>query len=1083
MTGGITRTILLCCIIILWFWPRMEVTAVNSVSISCYLFCHGNPPHECKCDKSILTLSGTNIFRSSGTRLVTNFPEFEDAQQIHGLIINAGYNALCVKSDDHSACQKPSDKNKPFIIDPTTKFFNYFDDLKIVANRDGVFTMAYVSNAFLAKFQLKSFKYYNANEKADAVEIGSICPTPSHSDIDIFIRCRSKRLILNMPKVPAEKTMQGLIEVDYKVPNGNIEWKYYHTMGSIQTCTLSIQLAKKSDDFWSFVPTEMLRENKIKSFTIQIDYLDQSSTEKLVFDEVVDFKGKANLVWLDRAEFETIEGFPDIFPSEKKQNSDEHTITLNYVIVNLRDALNEMVYEAVENEGVRPKFVINTQVLIWKDVLKYKIHELQINYRVLMYQKGSKLFVVNPKPTDTNSGVSFNVLPMDLKSMYEIMLAIAMMGKPSFFHNSAQRKAKRIMLKKFVKSLKEFVPSELAIQNSNYQTFFKTDAFMKKTQLFQFLERQAQKTSLVPRLSKSIYKEKTIFLQQLGENLGQKDRFKYFKEGQKSLMMISKMKTTTQRLIVIKELEELLTNHAKQKELVGQYQRKRRQYENEVKSEESEFKKGVKRRETEAYVEAAFTILDIAFSAFSGKFVDPGKLLETISRLHKLANTLKAIKRTITKIKDMGKITNDQFKNHFAGWQKTSEFAGEFLKTTQSVKVAKDGFNPGEMDALLGKVLEVDPSDLLEWDVAIKDVETMMDSSLTAEVSETNNYKKALLRMMTAGRAETEAILMKSKIEANIVLKIFEKKNYENEEAEIVHLSAKMDRGVTKDLFDDNYELAMLQYRLEMFFHLIDYCDASFYYSLTPCTSYTNFQYHSSLDEIIHLTNKMLVEDVDNLNDLYPPPQSFFDKKIEFTWSHRQCSKFYQLFKQQKTPLTDFQKGLRNGCLKSKIAELMDDEEDHSFTFNVPLHHEQFNIFDRVRIDEVKIFMRGAKTRSGMLTVNIESSGLYQDVMDGQNFTFSGEIWSRTFRYNLSSNTNDQFEIKGDIHQSYKDVFSRPTPFTHWMVTVPKIHNEGLDLKDVTKIEILFSGQLMVSRSPAREAPEIPNFEEILSKG
>ena len=320
--------------------------------------------------------------------------------------------------------------------------------------------------------------------------------------------------------------------------------------------------------------------------------------------------------------------------------------------------------------------------------------------------------------------------------------------------------------------------------------------------------------------------------------------------------------------------------------------------------------------------------------------------------------------------------------------------------------------------------------------------------------------------MMTAGRAETEATLKLSEIEANIALKKFEMQTYKKEEDQIDYLNARMDQGVTKDLFGENYELTKLQYKLEMFLHLVEYCDASFYYSLSPCTSYTNFQYHSSLDEIIHLTNKMLVEDVDNLNDLYPPPQSFFDKKIEFTWDP-QCNDELPRLK-TKDSLTQDEMRLIDTCLSSKISHLIDQQ---SITFSIPLHHKQFNIFDRVRIEEVKILIHGAKTKSGMLTVNIESSGISQDWMDGQNFTFLGDKWRRTFRYDLSSTTSDQYEIKGDIHQSYKNQFNLPTPFTNWIVTIPETHNEGLDLSKVTNIErskpsLCVSGMVTIQLEP-----------------
>ena len=44
---------------------------------------------------------------------------------------------------------------------------------------------------------------------------------------------------------------------------------------------------------------------------------------------------------------------------------------------------------------------------------------------------------------------------------------------------------------------------------------------------------------------------------------------------------------------------------------------------------------------------------------------------------------------------------------------------------------------------------------MLKWNIAKADIETMTDSALTNEISETYACKKSLMRMIVAGKAET----------------------------------------------------------------------------------------------------------------------------------------------------------------------------------------------------------------------------------------------------------------------------------------------------------------------------------------
>ena len=411
----------------------------------------------------------------------------------------------------------------------------------------------------------------------------------------------------------------------------------------------------------------------------------------------------------------------------------------------MRDALNDMMAEAkkIKDGGLQKTYIINTQVLIWEGTLTYRINQVKLNYQILMHHESSQLFVLSPK-TREDLELTFNILPMDVKRMYELMLATAMIAKPTQLHTGEEITAKRIILKKLVEMLKAIDPTALtdnAGQQSSYQTVLKTNAFVKKTQVLLFLKRQVQKTSFVPRLSKSIYKEKTIIYREMGQGLMQKEAFENLNQGQKSLLKISKIKTQTQRLISAKEQSNLINSHTKQEKLVETFAKERLEHEKEVKSKEKGFKAAVRAREFQVYGEAIIAVVDAGITIFSS-ILNPANVFNGLmsagkkaKKLFELLKLLSTIKNIIKKLRELRKVTKKFFVKVMSKFKNLKEL--EVITAQHSLKLAKAGMNPGDITQMVEEVGEIDASDLLKWDIVIKDVETMMDSGLTTEVPET----------------------------------------------------------------------------------------------------------------------------------------------------------------------------------------------------------------------------------------------------------------------------------------------------------------------------------------------------------
>ena len=391
------------------------------------------------------------------------------------------------------------------------------------------------------------------------------------------------------------------------------------------------------------------------------------------------------------------------------------------------------------------------------------------------------------------------------------------------------------------------------------------------------------------------------------------------------------------------------------------------------------------------------------------------------------------------------------------------------------VNIAQEGFDP-DVDGIKEDVGKTDAADLLKWNTAKSDIETMMDAALTAEIPETYNFKKSILRMIKTGKVETELRLELIRLNASIVLKDYEGERYRKEEAIIDDIIKNQRESLESDILKENYHLSIKQFKLNLFLHVADFCDVSLYHSLQSCYTYKLFRYDTNLEEMIFLTNRMLAEEIDNLNDLFP--QSFSNKRITFKWDVN-CNNIVNKYKLNVT-LNDRESISYGKCINSRIYQL---KENKAFSFNIPFYHKQFKFFDRVRIEDIKVITRGVSTTNNWLEVSLERGNIKKDKFQRRTFVFNTEKWKRLFfgPIRTDDNCNTPYGIAADVDKNFMQEISLPTPFTDCTFTIPTLHNPGLNLERVRSVTFQFAGSMQQS-SFISETPKQSNYQQILEE-
>ena len=138
--------------------------------------------------------------------------------------------------------------------------------------------------------------------------------------------------------------------------------------------------------------------------------------------------------------------------------------------------------------------------------------------------------------------------------------------------------------------------------------------------------------------------------------------------------------------------------------------------------------------------------------------------------------------------------------------------------------------------------------------------------------------------------------------------------------------------------------------------------------------------------------------------------------------------------------------------------------QNKSMKFNISLYDKFFKRLDRVRIDEIKVYITSIKTRSRNIQVNIETGTIFQDKLNGEKFIFHANSWKRTFRYKSKASTGEnRVDVFGDIYNNFAANVNNPSIFIEWTILLPAKEKKGLDLSETTQVDILFSGSLILS--------------------
>ncbi|XP_065661011.1 uncharacterized protein LOC136084618 isoform X2 [Hydra vulgaris] len=341
-------------------------------------------------------------------------------------------------------------------------------------------------------------------------------------------------------------------------------------------------------------------------------------------------------------------------------------------------------------------------------------------------------------------------------------------------------------------------------------------------------------------------------------------------------------------------------------------------------------------------------------------------------------------------------------------------------------------------------------------------------------------------------------------------------------------------------------EWEQLAIKLELVHLNEEYCNAYYYFHLEKCEDDLRINPSDDLEKILSIQNILLYQSNSKLQNLFPPPQTFTDLSItieqpkyckcfeifktkkdsaeinvititndDINYRKRAVEEMYESVKECLIPHLDYKKLKENTILtkkhidnedleklkERKIAnDLLDNcinnpienvKKNKQFVYKVDIDSSYFIGHERVRIDEVKVIFKGAKTTNGIVKIYAESTGISEDRYKDQCYKFIGDRWIRLLSYysksSISNEANTDVTQKKDIapnlvkllerelydqvtfidtaniHKKFEGLFTSPTVFTTWSFIIPEKINPGLNLEELKEIELKFSGSFITT--------------------
>ena len=551
------------------------------------------------------------------------------------------------------------------------------------------------------------------------------------------------------------------------------------------------------------------------------------------------------------------------------------------------------------------------------------------------------------------------------------------------------------------------------------------DLYLQAVAFQQFITLSAQSDQYVPRLDRTLYKDKyRAYLDAMVAYQAQwdlaSDRQTKIEDkldaAQRALDNVTDVLNAQQSII-----DQSDKNVSKLHESLSALEKRYNTQELTALSARSNYVYGVEVWKTQQELNAALQIFQAIAelgSAISGVFTgNLGAVNDLTEQLSQTPETLSKAKNLVTNIKNVTGIIDNISKSIGGIAKLTNEAKG-------SIKIQKIA---GALDTFNFALPTIEESNLA-WDLMLAEVRSNLRFADSLGIKGARQYLLELEKQVLLGKGINTAQLNLAHEQAKMLDMLLTQEVSQNQQARLQQaITDYQQESGQFDTIEKELSRMLTHFKRPMFIALANYKQAYKYWalkesSLKPSLNKSALDYQSDLATIES-------EYLNALERFDPAPQD-------------------------SLAVTDF--------IIDDQTQLQSLAEHGELNVQLALDNEKFCRYDRVRLSTLRVYLEGESLPYGQeFNLKLSNSGNYQDRFKDQQFAFSSTLLNRSFDYRLDDAQHNQTSIilDGAVANKLAYAYFEPTPFTTWNVKVADFGQADTQyLQNVERVRFEFLG-------------------------
>lgn len=642
----------------------------------------------------------------------------------------------------------------------------------------------------LREFVFTNFKVRATESPTLSLNMGVFTPGKNFSNF--IMRLNYQKVNIKLPAVKKDDNIQSVFIGTSNIPE-NLHVDFNKTKGTIEQLVYNFPV-KPEQIFPNLLPYDLYE--RFGSVDVHYDNENFELKSLTFYNSIPTERVIKVRTRVDESELMDIS---HRLARPKKMKKSGNKVYLQYIILTSDELLRVV-------KDTQKQYIVKTHFL-WVRNVDYlrKSIKIHLRYNFLILSKKAALFSADiQSPVDGRTTVNkdyrstFSTSELwesfDLEQIYEFLTTAVNIARRGIDvgeeRGSPSKSIKHQLVSTMLNSVDEVkvltVARYMSPAVTKMQYHYVEDALHRVHKLIAFARNSVAQSKQVVGFTARRYQEKTVLLQGLTRTLITSERYeknaKLLLSGNKLLFDAAKTRIDLLRNVAKEESEKRVRDERFFRSTLAKIKTLRKKYENDLQMVKKRFYEIVKNKSKVAKFTHLAYVLDAIMDLFSEKFNTKESFLygksktENSNLIQDLGKSLSTIYSVLRKIKDLQALIVRKFvrmqprKYDVLEHKDPEKHMVTYFDMRKKQVIHNEGFSFEDSIMITNKLHDINVQDMLRWDTVMKQLDQLLDTSISQEIPETLAFKTTLLRLMDISKVETQAMYDIAKVQAEIFL-------------------------------------------------------------------------------------------------------------------------------------------------------------------------------------------------------------------------------------------------------------------------------------------------------------------------